>query len=414
MKKVNRNRKSRIKIAVVTLIVVVLAALGGLGGYYYFRTRGTGAADSAEQSGQEQQPAEQKTASFHFTGVVDNLLHDPIYYYFEQDYGNRNYLPIYEETLKYTNGADLSYINFETLCAGDAFGLSGYPNFNGPTEMMDTLRQAGFNWFSTSSNHSYDRQTEGLMAEMNYINENLPGIAYTGTSLTEEASNTPKVVDINGIKVGLESFTYGLNGYTLPEGEEWLVNQFLTPDGQINYDLMKKKLDALKAVSDVQIVTMHWGDEYQTVPSELQKEAARFLNEQGVEVVIGTHPPVIQPAELLSTPEQETLIYYSLGNFVSAQDAFERMIGGMADFDLNYDFTTGKTTFSNVKFIPTITYITPDLRTYRTTTIHEYNNELAANHYIQTVEGQDMSREAVQAFVRQVMGEPQGIEVVYE
>ncbi|MCF0245592.1 MAG: CapA family protein [Ileibacterium sp.] len=423
MKKVKHKRKSR-KGLLIGILCLLLATVCGIAGclYWYLSQNGMMKTAKTEKAAEEKKteteaetkPSESKTASFHFTGVGDNLLHDPIFVYYEEDNQSRDYLPIYEATLPYTQNADLSYINFETLCAGDEFGLSGYPNFNGPKEMMDTLKNAGFNWFSICSNHSFDRGADGLMAEMNYIQDNMPDVAYTGSNLSQEASSTPKVVDVNGVKVGLESFTYGLNGYVLPEGQEWLVNQFTTADGGINYDLIKQKLDALKAVSDVQIVTMHWGEEYQNTPNELQQEAARYLNEQGVEVIIGTHPHVIQPAEFISGPEQETLVYYSLGNFLSSQDEFARMIGGMADFDLNYDFNTKKTTFSNVKFIPTITYISPDIRRYKTSTIHEYNNDWAADHYLQVAYGQDMSKEAVQNYVREVMQDPVNIEVVYE
>lgn len=361
----------------------------------------------------QDQPEEGKTASFTFVGVGDNLLHDPIFLYYMEDTGTRDFLPLYENTLPYTRNADLAYVNFETVCAGDEYGLSGYPNFNGPLEMIDTLAEAGFDWFSVSSNHSMDAGMDGLITEMNYISDNHPDISWTGAARTEEESKRTVVREINGIKVGLAGFTYDLNGYSKPEGADWLIDVYRKSDGTVDYDLMEKRLDALKEVSDVQIVSMHWGDEYVTEVTPEQAEIAKWMNEQGVEVIIGSHPHVIEPVEFITTDDQTTLVYYSLGNFISAQDSNYTMVGGMADFQLNYDFGTGKATFSNVKFIPTVTWISPDLRTYRTNTISEYTDTMAEAQFV-TANGEDVTKEWVAQYVRNIVGDPEGIEIAYE
>lgn len=352
-------------------------------------------------------------SSFTFTGVGDNLLHDTIFVYFEQDHGHRDFTSLYETTAPYFQDADLAYCNFETICAGDQFGLSGYPSFNGPTEMIDSLATLGFDWFSISSNHSLDAGIEGLKYEKSYIQENFPNISATGAYLSYEDAQQPVVREIRGIRVGLCGFTYGLNGYTVPQGMEWLIDVYRNPDGTINYELIDRKLAALNTVSDVQIVSMHWGDEYDNHPNNEQRALAQYLNAKGVEVIIGTHSHVIQPVEFIETKEQTTLVYYSLGNFISAQDSNVTMVGGMANFRLNYDFNTQKTTFSEVKFIPTITWISPDLRQYRTTTIHEYNDELATNHFI-SANGMDISKDWVQQYVSSIITGDDRIQVVLE
>ncbi|WP_289219968.1 CapA family protein [Ileibacterium valens] len=355
-----------------------------------------------------------RVSSFTFTGVGDNLLHDPIFLYFEEDTGTRDFLPIYEATMDKMLAADLAYINFETLCAGDEYGLSGYPDFNGPVEMIDALAQTGIDWISTASNHSLDRGPEGLMTQMSYLQEHYPAITYTGSYMSEEAYNTPIVKEINGIKVGMATFTYGLNGRALPEGYEWLVDVYDEMDGTIKYDRMQTVLDRLKDVSDVQIVTMHWGVEYENTPNEEQVAIAQFLHQNGVEAIIGTHPHVIQPAEMLVSDDQTTLVYYSLGNFLSAQNTNMTMVGGMADFTLNYNFDSKKASFSDVKFIPTITWISPDLRSYQTHTIDQWDDNLSTNHYVTQIEGMDLSKGWVQEYVQSVMGTPENIEIVYE
>ena len=366
------------------------------------------AADQGEQTAH--------TASFTFTGVGDNLLHDTLFVYHEQDTGNRDYSGMYSEVTPYFQKSDLSYINFETPCAGDAFGLSGYPSFNGPLEMIDTLAGMGLNWFSTSSNHSLDAGADGLLAEMAYVNEKYPDIFYTGTYPDAQSQNIPVVMEINGIRVGLASFTYGLNGYVLPEDKPWLVNVFVKNEetGEVDYDLMDRILDPLIAQSDVQIVSMHWGVEYQNQPNDMQKAVAQYLHDKGVEAVIGSHPHVIQPAEIIKSAHQETLVYYSLGNFISGQDQNYTMVGGMARFTMNYDFDAKKATITDPSFTPTVTWISSDLRRYNTQLLQDYTDDEAASQYVTLVQGQDCSRGYVKEYVEQVMGQPEGIRIVTE
>ena len=341
-------------------------------------------------------------ASFNFMGVGDNLLHDVIYAYDVDD----NYDDIYEPIKEYTKKSDLNYINYETICAGEEFELTGYPTFNGPVGFNDSITHAGFNWLSLCSNHTFDRGVEGVQANLEYIKKHDPSLTVTGAYLSEKAANTPTVVEINGIKVGLASYTYGLNGFTLPEGYEWLINL-------IDEDKIREDMEKLSKVSDVQIVTMHWGIEYQTEPNEEQKKLNKLLNELGVEVIIGGHPHVIQPAEIIHGKKQDTLCYYSVGNFLSSQDHNENMVGGMPTFTLNYDFDTKKTTFSHVKFIPTITWYNGNYQNYKVYTIEQWTDDLAASHYCTVTDGEDMTKEWIDDYVKSIMGDPDGIEVVY-
>ncbi len=351
--------------------------------------------------------ASENTASITFMGVGDNLLHDVIFLNMDQSEKDvSEYESVYHTIENYTT-ADLNYINFETICAGNenGFSLSGYPTFNGPTEFNDLIAKAGFNWLSLCSNHTYDLGEDGVLAELEYIEENQPDLTVTGAYQTEKASNTPTVIEVNGLKVGLASYCYGFEN---PQNNTWMVKE-------IDEDTIRKDLKALNKVSDVQIVSMHWGTEYKTVPNEEQEEYAKLLNELGVEVIIGTHPHVIEPVTWIKGDKQDTLCYYSLGNFVSAQNANDNMIGGLANFTLTYDFDTKETTITDIKFTPTITYYTESFTDFETFTISEWTDELAATSYTTVVEGQDISVEYVQNYVKDVMSDiPKDIEVIYE
>lgn len=288
--------------------------------------------------------------------------------------------------------------------AGEDYELGGYPMFNGPTELIDALDHSGFNWMSVSSNHTLDRGTDGLQAELSYIAKNCPNMTVTGSHRKE--NEKPIVRNINGIKVGMVGYTYGLNGLQLPEGSEWMIDM-------IDPEKIRSDLEELNKVSDVQMVTMHWGTEYNTEIEPEQKELMKLLNDMGVEVVIGSHPHVLKPVEMYHGKKQDTLVYYSLGNFLSGQDTPERLVGGMASFNLKYDFSTKKTTFDQVKLIPTVTYASKDWHTFRTTTINEYTDEMARDQWQETQSGIPCTKEFVNSFVKDVVGEPEGIEVVY-
>ena len=344
--------------------------------------------------------------SFTFIGVGDNLYHGALYYRQRMAGNGYNFDTYYDGTREYSENADLAYINMETICNGDEhYELSSYPLFNGPKEVIDAVYNAGFDWWSISSNHSLDTGANGLLEQLNTIHEKYPDIITTGSHTSLEDKNTPIVKEINGIKVGFLGYTYGLNGLIVPEDKEWLVSM-------IDKDQIKIDMEALSKVSDIQMVAMHWGVEYSTSISEEQKDLTRYLNELGAEVIIGTHPHVIEPAEIYHGENQDTLVYYSLGNYTSAQDVAPRMVGGMASFTVNYDPNTFKTSFTDVKFIPTVTWFDGGFNDWKTYTLADYNNDLYATH--RHVYDFDLSKEWVTNFVKEVMGESQDIEIVYE
>lgn len=353
------------------------------------------------------EPKEEKgSSSFTFAGVGDNLIHQAIFSQYEMGVTDYDFKEDYALMKPYIEAADLSFINQETICAGEEFGLSHYPQFNGPTQILDAVADTGFDWLAASSNHSLDKGSDALLAELNYLHENYPDISVTGAYRSEEESNQYIVREVNGIKVGLLGYTYGLNGIPLPEDMPWLVEL-------INEDQIQKDMEALSKISDVQIVSMHWGTEYHTEIEADQQALAQKMNEWGVEVIIGTHPHVIKPAEIIQGEKQDTLCYYSLGNFLSAQDTNEGMVGGMASFTLQYDFDTQETSFKDVKFTPTVMYYDPAFTTFKVMTIHDYNDDYIPSHYVASL-GYDMSKAWIQNYVKEIMGSPEGIEVVVE
>ncbi|MGG5329500.1 CapA family protein [Enterococcus sp. AZ163] len=345
-----------------------------------------------------------KPVEISFSAVGDNLINDFIYKNNQNADGTYRFDYMYEPTRYLTSEADISYINQETICGGEALGLSGYPSFNGPTEILDAVHGAGFNWLATASNHSMDRGENGVVSQLNYIEQNYPDMTVTGSQRSARDSRL-KVKEINGVKVGFTTYTYGLNGYALPLGKEYLVNL-------IDDETMKADMEELNQISDVQIVSMHWGQEYQSVQDAEQERLAQLLSDAGADVIIGGHPHVIQPMDYISgSSGNETLVIYSLGNFLSSQNESDQMLGGMARGKISYNKATEEVSFQDVTFWPTITYIGDNYQTYEVYALKDYTDELANQHMLHVYNGQDMSRDYFINRVNEIMNDK--VELVY-
>ncbi len=331
-----------------------------------------------------------------FAAVGDNLIHGAVYYGARDNNGGYDFTRYYEHTNKITSTVDLAYVNQETPFAGTSYGIQSYPAFNGPVEILDGLNSAGFDWINLASNHTLDVGIAAIDYELEYA-EKFPELTISGAFATKEDRDTPQVIEKNGIKIGVLSYTYGLNGFVLPTGMEYKI-------GLIDYEIIEQEVKRLNEVSDVQIVSLHWGVEYSFTASNEQKELASFLNELGVEVILGAHPHVIQPVEtLVNENGEETLVIYSMGNFLSAQDVSSRMLGLMPTFTIEYNQTKDIVAIKDIVLYPTVTYIGPGLYDYRTYLLSDYTNQIANTHYLYTNGKQDTSREYYINIVNEVL-----------
>lgn len=366
----------------------------------------TGCAQNAPV--QQEQPEEEKVIiekdrEVSFLAAGDNLIHGLIYYSGDQGDGSYSFDRMYERVSDEISSADIAYLNQETICGGTQLGLQSYPTFNSPYEILDSVAAAGFDWISTSSNHSMDVGEEGILSQLSHLEE-LPQLIQTGTNASADEAKEYKVIEKNGVKIGLLSYTYGLNGFALPDGKEYLVNL-------IDEDRIREDMKALNQISDVQVVSMHWGVEYQFEENEEQRALAQLLSDEGADVIIGTHPHVLQPMEVLKGEEgNETLVMYSLGNFVSAQDVNSRMLGGMAKWTLVYHPSDKSVSFKNICFEPTVMYFDPSGTDVQVYPLSEYTDDTGASHYLSAY-GQDMSKQYFIDLVKEIMGNT--VELVY-
>lgn len=339
-----------------------------------------------------------------FIAVGDNLIHGAIYYDSEVRHQGYEFDELYDAVKPYVEEADVAYINQETILGGTELGLSHYPMFNSPQEIGTALVNAGFDWIASSSNHSMDKFEEGIISSENFW-EQYPEIVTTGLNRTEEERHENKFIERNGVKFGVLGYTYGTNGIPLPEGKDYLVNIY-------SEERIREDVEALKGQCDAILVSMHWGVEYATVPSEEQEYFAQLLADLGVAVVIGEHPHVIQPMEWVEGKDgNQTLVIYSLGNFMSAQDGDLNMLGGMASWSIRKNGETGDITVENVKFYPTVTHFEPVFTKFKTYLLKDYTDELAAQHGLNGYNGQSITRQLFIDFTNEIMNDQ--FEIIY-
>lgn len=253
----------------------------------------------------------------------DNLINDKLYNAAKKDDGSYDFKSMYSYIKDIVKNYDLAYYNQETILGGSEIGVSSYPAFNSPYEVGDATIDTGFNLVSLATNHTLDRGEKAIINSLNYWN-NKSNVLTSGSYLSNNDRNKVNIKEVNNITYTMLNYTYGTNGIKVPEGKEYLVNIWPctgnNPDNDTKYQEYKKvvKEDILRVRDkvDLLIVAMHFGVEYTHVPTKYQIDMAEFLSSLGVDIIIGTHPHVIMPITYIN----DTLVIYSLGNFLSAQD----------------------------------------------------------------------------------------------
>ena len=202
----------------------------------------------------------------------------------------------------------------------------------------------------------------GIESTIDYLDE--AGILHTGTYKSEEDQNKIVVKEINGLKFAFLAYTYGTNGIPVPSGKEYCINL-------IDKELIKSHLDMAKNINpDVICVNMHWGIEYQNIPNDEQEDLANFLFENGADIILGSHPHVLQKMEerdiiLPNDDMKKGFVIYSLGNFMSGQTKANTRNSIILTLDVIKSGETGKLSFENINYIPIYTFTSPNFKNYK-------------------------------------------------
>ena len=257
----------------------------------------------------------------------------------------------YSENFQYVKNifhqADFVIGNLETTLGVKPY--SGYPQFSAPPALASACRDAGINVLATANNHSCDKARKGIVSSLNILDS--LQIFHTGTfrNKIEKDSLTPLILSKNGIKIALLNYTYGTNGIPVPKPA--IVN--LIDTTAIKQDIKKARLQHPDAI----IVFLHWGEQYKNHPSKQQKKLVEFLHHNDINIIIGSHPHVIQDVDYEHDYLNHTayLSLFSLGNFISNQRKFPRDGSMIIDLKFIKD-NTGKLHLTAVRSLPVWVY----------------------------------------------------------
>ena len=272
---------------------------------------------------------------------------------YDQKTNTYDFSYVFEDIKEYISSADIAIGNLETTFAGKERGYSNYPRFNTPEQLAQNLKDFGIDVVSTANNHCMDTNYTGLVSTLKYLDE--AGIAHTGTNETAEKQNDIMVKNVNDIKIAFLSFTYGTNGITIPSDKSYAVNL-------IDEDLILKQIGLAKEKNpDLICVSMHWGIEYQLKQNSEQEKLKDLLFNNGVDIILGSHPHVLQPMEkqtitLEDGSTKDCFVIYSLGNFMSGQTKENTRNSVILNIDITKNGETGETKLNKVEYIPIYMY----------------------------------------------------------
>lgn len=312
--------------------------------------------------------------------VGDILLHTPVEEAALQSDGTYDFTEIFVHTKDEIQQADLALVNQEVIIGGEELGISGYPAFNAPYAIGEALADAGFDVICHATNHALDKGSKGLLNCISFWKEKYPEIAVLGIHDSQQSQEKLYIYEQDGIKIAILNYTYGTNGIPMPQGMQYAVD--LLEEQKVAADIKRAEEEA-----DFTIVCPHWGTEYQLEYSAAQTKWATLFAKCGADLVIGTHPHVIQPIEWVTDEASghKILVYYSLGNFVnwtseSGSGIANRMVGGMANVILTKE--EEEVVISDYDVIPLVCHLTNGTNGITVYKLADYTEELAKENQI--------------------------------
>lgn len=316
-RKRKRKLKKKVKITLIILLII------GLSIYPIYKI--THKETTSNKTDNNKIEEKEKHYELSLIAVGDNLIHGSVYRDANKhaNYNGYDFKPMITNIKEIVSNYDIAYYNQETILGGTELGLSDYPTFNSPYEVGDAMIDAGFNLVSLATNHTMDSGKKAVENSCKYWNEKKE-VLTSGSYCSEEEKNEIRIKEKNNITYTMLNYTYGTNGMPVPN--DYLVNVWPTDIDNINnpekdtkyqeYKIkVKEDIEKVRDKVDLLIVAMHWGVEYTHNPTEYEKDMASYLSSLGVDLIIGTHPHVIQPVTWIDN----SLVIYSLGNFLSAQ-----------------------------------------------------------------------------------------------
>lgn len=357
-----------------------------------------------EESQAEEPQAEEPEQVISILMVGDILLHTPVEESAHTWQDTYDFRPIFSELKEEISAADLALVNQEVIIGGQELGISGYPVFNAPYPIADALADAGFDVVCQATNHALDKGEKGVRNDLAYWESKYPDMVVTGIQDSEERQEMIPTVCVDDVTFAILNYTYGTNGIPLPQNMPYVVNL-------LEEEKVKRDLQIAEETADFTIVCPHWGTEYQLTPSAEQKYWTDIFLEGGADLVIGTHPHVIQPVEMIQDEGKEMLVYYSLGNFVNwtsgtGDGVANRMVGGMAQIEVARENDDVVIKEYGVK--PLITHVSEGYGGVRTYALEDYTASLEQENLIKKQDS-NFSLSYAETLCEKVWGEQESL-----
>ncbi|MGN0399216.1 MAG: CapA family protein [Blautia sp.] len=357
------------------------------------------AAAKAAQEKKEEEEAKRlkKENTLHMVAVGDNLYHDSI---LEEGKGGEesedwNFDFLYKNVKADIENADLAAVNQESPFVNNHDEAAGYPEFATPLEGGEALVKAGFDIVTQATNHAFDKGKAGIINSVSFWKNKHSGITLLGIHEDQEDQDTNRirVREEKNFKIAMMNYTFGLNeSAQMSESESYCVDLY-------EEETVKQDVAKAKTMADVIIVFLHTGTEDVTEVDEETEEKIDFLAEQGVDITICSHPHVVRAFGMKERPDgNNMLVYYSLGNFVSTQEAIPELLEGMADFTLEKNPETGGVTITDYSLVPLVMHYEKDKTNCAVYKFSDYTDEMAKKHGIHEYSQDTFNLESIRGY----------------
>jgi len=362
MKHTKKNNKKLLLILFIILFIFFIFILNKFNKNLRtnINTENNSAETTLSNKNTKQDTAEPIT--FTLTSLGDTLCHNTQYWdAYNSKIDEYDFSYVYEDIKNYTLSSDITIGSLETTFAGKEKGYSNYPTFNTPDSLATALKDIGVDVVSLAGNHALDYGYTGLCRTIDVFNN--IGLSHLGTYKTAEDQEKILIKDVKGVKIAFINYTYGTNGIPLPSGKDFCVNL-------IDKDFIKKQINQAKEQNvDMIVACMHWGTEYRTTANSEQKDLANFLFENGVDVILGNHPHVLEPMEkktitLQDGTTKDVFVVYALGNFTA--DQRDEITRDSAILNLTITKNSdGKISIDKVNYVPIYMYKNTNVSTHK-------------------------------------------------
>ena len=339
------------RVLILLFIIILFIFL-----FNFFINKESNNTEIRQTSSNEEKTAQEEIkpdVTFTLTAIGDIMCHNTQYWdAYQKETDTYDFSYVFENVKNYIAAGDISIANIETSFAGKDRGYSNYPVFNSPDELARDVKATGLDIITTAGNHCLDMGYSGLSRTIDILKNN--GIEQLGTYKSQEERDTVFIKDVKGVKIAFIDYTYGTNGIPVPSGKEYCVNL-------IDKDLIKKDIEAAKEQNvDMIVACMHWGDEYKTKANKEQEDLADFLFKNGVNVIIGNHPHVLEQMEkrtitLEDGTTQDGFVIFACGNFICDQNAENTRNSIILNLDITRH-SNGKVTVDKANYISIYMY----------------------------------------------------------